>query len=129
LYRKQKNKQMQNILLVEDQPIVLKAIEYRLKKEGYQVTACDNGKDAQDYFDNNTYSAVLSDLLMPQACGLELLVHIRSKKNGDTPVVILSEISLDDKSQEAMSIGANHYMSKPFDMDELVQTIKFFSKF
>lgn len=119
---------MQNILLVEDQPIVLKVIEYRLKKEGYQVTACDNGKDAQNYFDNNTYNAVLSDLLMPQACGLELLVHIRSK-NSDTPVVILSEISMDDKSQEAMNIGANHYMSKPFDMDELVQTIKFFSKF
>ena len=119
---------MQNILLVEDQPIVIKAIEFRLRKEGFNVTCCDNGKDAQDYFDQNKYHAVLSDLLMPQACGLELLYHIRSKKESDIPVIILSEISLDEKSQEAMAIGASHYMSKPFDMDVLIQTIKYFSK-
>ena len=115
------------ILLVEDQPIILKVVENRLRKEGFDVTTCDNGKDAQTCFDANHFDAVLTDLLMPQACGLELLNHIRNEKKSETPVVIFSEINIEEKAHEAMNIGANLYMRKPFDMNELIQSIKFFS--
>jgi DNA-binding response OmpR family regulator len=116
----------QKILLVEDQPIVLKVIENQLKKAGFDVVSCSNGKEAQECFGLHTFNTVLTDLLMPQACGLELLNHIRNVKESKTPVVIFSEISIEDKAQEAYGIGANHYMRKPVDMGELVETLKFF---
>lgn len=116
----------QKILLVEDQPIVLRVIENQLTKAGFEVVCCSNGKEAQECFDQQSFNTVLTDLLMPQACGLELLYHIRSVKESNTPVVIFSEINLEEKAQEAYGIGANHYMRKPFDMGELVETLKFF---
>lgn len=115
------------VLLVEDQAIILKVVENRLIKEGFDVTTCSNGKDAQECFDNNSFDTVLTDLLMPQACGLELLNHIRNEKKSETPVVIFSEINIEEKAFEAMNIGASLYMQKPFDMNELIQSIKFFT--
>jgi DNA-binding response OmpR family regulator len=116
----------QKVLIVEDQPIILRVIENQLVKAGFDVVCCSNGKEAQDCFDEQQFNTVLTDLLMPQACGLELLHHIRNVKKSDTPVVVVSDIYMDEKVKEAYGIGASHYMRKPFDMGELVETLKFF---
>lgn len=125
--KSKKQKMKHKILLVEDQPIILKTLEYRLKKEGYEVTSCSNGKDAQDAFETNQYQTVLTDLIMPQACGFELLHFIRQVKDSSTPVVIFSDVNIEEKSDEAIENGANHFIRKPFDLDEVMGTVKFFS--
>lgn len=116
----------QKVLIVEDQPLIQRVIENQLRKAGFEVVCCNNGKEAQECFDQQSFNTVLTDLLMPQACGLELLHHIRNVKHSDTPVVVVSDIYMDEKVKEAYSIGASHYMRKPFDMGELVETLKYF---
>lgn len=118
----------QKVLIVEDQPIILRVIENQLLKAGFEVVCCNNGKEAQDRFDEQSFNTVLTDLIMPQASGLELLHHIRNVKQSDTPVVVFSEIYIEDKVQEAYGIGASHYVRKPFDMSELVETLRHFNQ-
>jgi DNA-binding response OmpR family regulator len=119
----------QKILLVEDQIITQRILEYRLNKEGYDVISCDNGYDAKEEFNTQDFNLVLTDMLMPKACGFELLNHIRNIKQSQTPVIVFSEISLQDKNHEAMKMGASIYIPKPFDLNTLIETIHFFAKF
>ncbi len=119
----------QKILLVEDQIITQKILEYRLNKEGYEVICCDNGHDAKQQFNDQDFNIVLTDMLMPQACGFELLNHIRNIKHSETPVIVFSEINLKEKNQEAIKMGASIYIPKPFDLNTLIETVHFFAKF
>jgi DNA-binding response OmpR family regulator len=110
------------ILLIEDNVIISKSIEQKLKDEMYNVKAVFNGQDAIDQFSKDEYDCVLLDLMLPKVSGEDVLKHIRSK--GDTPVMIISTKDTDVEKAVNLGLGADDYLSKPFSMLELLARVK-----
>lgn len=118
-----KNWEMKKILVADDQPMILTAISRHLSKAGYEVIEAENGLRAINKFDNEKPDAVVTDLLMPQASGLDVITHVRTK-NQDTPILVLSTIGNDSVIVEAFKSGADDYVRKPFVPKDLLSRIK-----
>lgn len=114
---------MKKILVADDQPMILTAISRHLSKAGYEVIEAENGLRAINKFDNEKPDAVVTDLLMPQASGLDVITHVRTK-NQDTPILVLSTIGNDSVIVEAFKSGADDYVRKPFVPKDLLSRIK-----
>lgn len=112
----------QKILLVEDNVLISRSIESKLKEEMFEVKPVFNGEDAIHQFNQITYDAVLLDLMLPIKSGEEVLRHIRSKS--DVPVIIISTKDTDVEKAVNLGLGADDYLSKPFSMLELVARVK-----
>lgn len=112
----------QKILLVEDNVIISRSLEKKLKEEMFEVKPVFNGEDAIKQFDMMPYDVVLLDLMLPILNGEEVLKHIRSK--GDVPVIIISTKDSDVEKAINLGLGADDYLSKPFSMLELVARVK-----
>ena len=113
---------MQKILIVEDNVLISRSIESKLKEEMFEVKAVFNGEEAVNQFDSMKYDAVLLDLMLPIKSGEEVLKHIRSK--GDVPVIIISTKDTDVEKAVNLGLGADDYLAKPFSMLELVARVK-----
>ena len=114
---------MLNILLVEDDKDLNYLISSYLKNEGYNITSFYNGLDALSKFYEETFDLVISDIMMPLCDGYELAKQIR-ETNQQIPIIFMS--ARDDKisKQFGYKIGIDDYITKPFDVDELVFKIK-----
>ena len=112
----------QKVLLVEDNMIISRSLETKLKEEMFEVKPVFNGEDAIKQFDMMPYDVVLLDLMLPIKNGDEVLRHIRSK--GDIPVIIISTKDSDVEKTINLGLGADDYLSKPFSMLELVARVK-----
>ena len=112
----------QKILIVEDNVLISKSIESKLKEENFETKAVFNGQDAVDHFNTVDYDAVLLDLMLPIKSGEEVLKHIRVK--GNIPVIIISTKDSDVEKAINLGLGADDYLSKPFSMLELVARVK-----
>lgn len=110
------------ILVVEDNVMINRSIESKLKEEMFEVKAVFNGEEAIKQFDAIKYDAVLLDLMLPIRSGEEVLRHIRSK--GDVPVIIISTKDSDVEKAVNLGLGADDYLAKPFSMLELVARVK-----
>lgn len=110
------------ILLIEDNVLISKSIEQKLKDEMYNVKAVFNGQDAIDQFSKDDYDCVLLDLMLPKVSGEDVLKHIRSKS--ETPVMIISTKDTDVEKAVNLGLGADDYLSKPFSMLELLARVK-----
>lgn len=118
---------MIKILLVEDDKELNEIVTSYLKKEGYIVFSEFNGLDALNIFYENSIDLVLSDIMMPLCDGFELARNIR-KENDKIPIIFMS--ARDDKpsKQIGYKVGIDDYITKPFDLDELVLKIKAISR-
>lgn len=112
----------QKILIVEDNVLISRSIETKLKEEMFDVKAVFNGEEAITEFNSKSYDAVLLDLMLPIKSGDEVLRHIRSKS--DVPVIIISTKDTDVEKAVNLGLGADDYLSKPFSMLELVARVK-----
>ena len=110
------------ILLIEDNVLISKSIEQKLKDEMYHVKSVFNGEDAIKQFSNEAYDCVLLDLMLPKVSGEEVLKYIRSK--GDTPIIIISTKDSDVEKAVNLGLGADDYVSKPFSMVVLLARVK-----
>lgn len=116
------NDMSHKILIVEDNVMINRSIESKLKEEMFEVKAVFNGEDAIRQFDAIKYDVVLLDLMLPIKNGDEVLRHIRSK--GDVPVIIISTKDSDVEKAVNLGLGADDYLAKPFSMLELVARVK-----
>ena len=114
------------ILIAEDDEIILKTIEHKLVKEGYQVMLTRNGKDAIETIKNTDVDLIITDLMMPFASGIEILsaVQTTGKK---IPVIMLSSLGQEDVVLNAFALGASDFIVKPFSPNELILRIKRFA--
>ncbi len=111
------------ILFAEDELSLSKAVAAVLEKNNYSVDAVYNGEDALDYLDTENYDGVILDIMMPKVDGLSVLKEMRSK--GDrTPVLLLTAKSEIDDKVLGLDTGANDYLTKPFDMKELLARLR-----
>ncbi len=111
------------ILLVEDDPSTAQTIEAMLKKEDWVVDTTDMGEDGVEIGKLYEYDLVILDLMLPDMDGLEVLRQLRNAKV-NTPVLILSGLTEPTKKVQGFGIGADDYLTKPFNRDELMARIQ-----
>ncbi|MBF0095207.1 MAG: response regulator transcription factor, partial [Alphaproteobacteria bacterium] len=109
--------------LVEDEPQAAKTIELALRGEGMVVDTTGLGEDGLEIAKLYDYDVVILDLVLPDMDGYEVLRRLRSARV-ETPVLILSGLSGADKKVKGLGIGADDYLTKPFDKSELVARIQ-----
>lgn len=112
------------ILVAEDEPMLLKTIELKLKKEGYEVIATADGRQAMAEIEGSSPDMVITDIMMPYASGLEIISHVRQKVNKKIPIIILTAMEQEKVVMEAFELGADDYITKPFSLNELVMRVK-----
>ncbi len=109
---------MSSILVVEDEPIVQESLVRLLKRQGHEVTGVASVAEAEEK-SINTYDLIISDLRLPGEPGTELI-----GRAAPTPVLIMTSYSTVQSAVEAMKQGAVDYISKPFNHDEMILTVK-----
>ncbi|NLH39389.1 MAG: response regulator transcription factor [Elusimicrobia bacterium] len=115
------------ILIVEDEADISKAIDFNLKKEGYNTLISNNGKDALDKINKLEIDLIILDLMIPEINGYDVLRAVRADRSKDTsriPVIILTARSEEFDKLLGFEFGADDYMTKPFSIKELVARIK-----
>ena len=112
------------ILICEDEEIMLTALEFRLKKQGYEVIRAEDGQVAIDKIQTEDPDLIIADIMMPHVSGLELITFVRQDQRKDTPIIVISALELDEVVLEASRLGANDFISKPFKPIELILRIK-----
>lgn len=111
------------ILIVEDDEMILRALEFRLKKEYNDVNVARTGKEALDLLKTNKFNLVITDLMLPFVMGMELLTYIKLNQPG-VPVIVLSGADEETTVMEAFKLGADDFISKPFSPGELSLRVK-----
>lgn len=112
------------ILIADDEPMILRALEFTLKKDGYNVKIATNGKEVKQLLEEGTPDLLITDVMMPYFNGLEVLIHAKKISDNNIPVLILSAVGQDSNVVEAFSLGADDFMTKPFSPHELSIRIK-----
>ena len=112
------------ILVVEDNQLILKVIETKLKKEGYEVINCENGKEAIERITDSLPDLVITDIMLPYNSGLEIVNFVKEKLQKNIPVIVLSGLGQEKTIEEAFKLGADDYMTNPFNLSELLMRIK-----
>ncbi|XKO55218.1 response regulator transcription factor [Lysinibacillus fusiformis] len=111
------------LLLVEDEAVLSRIIYKGLKKSGYAVDTAFDGKEALELFEINEYDLIILDLNLPKMDGIEVLEQIRVQ-NEDVKILILSARSAIHDKIMGLDCGANDYLIKPFDFQELDARIR-----
>ena len=113
---------MYNILVVDDDKEIVESIEIFLKNEGYNVYKAYNGMEALDVLVNNDVNLILMYIMMPKLYGIKATIKIREEKN--IPIILVSAKSEDTDKIMGLNIGADDYITKPFNLLELIARVK-----
>ncbi len=109
------------ILLVEDDLTILDSLKFCLTKENFKVLGASNGVDAQELVLNNNIDLLILDINLPDINGIELYQEI--KKDKDIPTIFLTAVDLEPTIVQALDMGADDYITKPFKTRELISRI------
>ena len=112
-----------SVLLVEDDALLGEGVRHALTREGHSVTWAKDGEEALAAADAQSYSCILLDLRMPHVGGLGVLKRLRAKGN-QTPVIIVTASEQPSQKIEGLDAGADDYLVKPFDLDELLARVR-----
>lgn len=112
-----------NILLIEDEERVANFVRRGLSAEGWTVDHAPDGETGLDYALNNLYDVILLDLMLPGVQGQDVCRKLRARKT-TTPILMLTALDANEEKVEGLRIGADDYLTKPFDFDELVARIE-----
>lgn len=108
---------MPKILVVDDEPLIVKGIKFSLEQDGYDVEVSYDGLDAVKKIEDNNYDIILLDLMLPKLDGFEICT--RTRKSSDVPIIILSAKGEDISKIKGLEFGADDYITKPFNIMEL----------
>ena len=112
---------MYNILVCDDDKEIVQAIEIYLSGEGYNVLKAYNGKQALEVLSQNTICLIILDVMMPELDGIETMKKIREDKT--IPIIMLSAKSEDEDKILGLDMGADDYVTKPFNPKELIARV------
>ena len=115
-----KNKE---ILVVEDDELIRGLQKNKLEKAGYEVDEAQNGLEAWNKIKDNRYILILIDVFLPKMDGFQLLKNIRSQEI-KAKTIILSSKSQDKYIKKAFDLGADSYLTKPFDPANLIKIVR-----
>lgn len=113
---------MPHILIVEDEPQIARVLQLELEFEGYTTATAHTGVDGLISFREGAFDLVLLDIMLPEMSGLDVLKRIR--KDSLTPVILVTAKGDVADKVAGLDLGANDYVTKPFDFDELLARIR-----
>ena len=108
---------MANILVVDDEPLIVKGLKFSLEQEGHIIDTSFDGNDALENIKSKDYDIILLDLMLPIIDGFEVCKKVR--ETSDVPIIILSAKGEDISKIKGLEIGADDYITKPFNIMEL----------
>lgn len=117
---------MYKLYLLDDEPFILEGLKYIIDWEEYGfdvVGTSSNGEDGFNFIKNEDVDLIITDIMMPKMTGLELISNLK-KINHNAKFIVLSAFQEFQYAKEAISMGAENYLTKPIDEDELIQTIE-----
>ncbi|MGB2930241.1 MAG: response regulator, partial [Desulfobacterales bacterium] len=117
------SKNMPHILVVDDELSMRELLEVLLSKEGYKVSFAENGHNAVSMIKKTYFDLLLCDIRLGDITGLDVLKAAKAQ-NPDAVVIMISAYATTETAVEAMNQGAYDFVPKPFDNEELKQTIK-----
>ena len=112
-----------NILLVEDEARVADFIRRGLSAEGWSVDHAADGEDALEHAASNCYDVILLDLMLPGIQGQDVCRKLRARKS-TTPILMLTALDSPEEKVDGLKLGADDYLPKPFDFDELIARVE-----
>ena len=116
---------MPRILAVDDEPNIVRLIQVNLERQGYQVETANSGVQALAKIKENRPDLLVSDVMMPEMDGFELLANIRRDPAlSDLPVIMLTAKAQDNDVMTGYKTGADMYLTKPFNPAELIAFVK-----
>lgn len=110
------------VLVVDDDPAIVRMIGRSLRARGYRVEDAASGAEFASAFARSHPDVVLLDLLLPDADGIDIVARLRS--HSDVPIIVLSALGDEPRKVRALDLGADDYLTKPFGMDELLARIR-----
>ena len=113
---------MYNILVVDDDKEIVESIEIYLKNEGFNIFKAYNGIEALETLIEKEIHLILMDIMMPKLDGIKATIKIREEKN--IPIILVSAKSEDTDKIMGLNIGADDYITKPFNLLELIARVK-----
>lgn len=113
----------ERILIVEDEQKISRVLQLELDYEGYETVVAADGKQALEYIETEEWGLILLDIMIPELSGLEVLRRIRRQGN-ETPVILLTARDEVYDKVNGLDLGANDYITKPFQIEELLARIR-----
>ncbi|HWA10756.1 MAG TPA: response regulator [Opitutaceae bacterium] len=113
------------ILVVDDEPAIRDLLEHFLTEAGFAVSTATNGQDASQSIGDRVVDLVLTDVIMPEWNGIDLIVELRKRRPG-LPVIAMSgggQLSREDCLKTARRVGAGAILAKPFTRAQLIATV------
>lgn len=111
------------VLIVDDEEMAIKLVEHQMQLEGFKTFTTTDGREAIEIIKNEIPDLVISDIMMPFMSGLELLEYIKTEAK-KIPVILVSALDDVEVIQTAIGMGADDFVIKPVNMDELSLRIK-----
>jgi DNA-binding NtrC family response regulator len=115
---------MSAVLLVDDEPKILRALERALREEGHEVVATASAREAQRLLAARFFDVLVVDNMMPEMTGLDLLRELAAGASDRPQVVMMTAYATIESAIEAMRLGAFDYLQKPFEVDELIVVVR-----
>ena len=113
-------------LIIDDDNIILEFMKSKLSKEGFEVLTATDATQAFDLLPQNP-AIIITDVLMPGLTGLDFLRILKNRLLSETPIIVISVLEDSDTIYKALEIGANDYLTKPIDYEELLTKVKKFT--
>ncbi len=113
---------MSRVLVVDDEPQILRALRTSLRGAGYEVETAETAEDALAALASNPPDAVVLDLVLPDGSGTEVCRELRTWSSA--PVIVLSVVGDETEKVAALDAGADDYVTKPFGVDELLARLR-----
>jgi len=111
------------ILIVEDEQKLSRVLQLELEYENYETAIANNGLDALKLMEEGSWDLVLLDIMIPELSGLEVLRRIR-RTDESTPIILLTARDMVHDKVSGLDLGANDYVTKPFQIEELLARIR-----
>ncbi len=118
---------MKKILLVDDENLIRYSLSATLRRNGSEVTAVGNGKDALNEVNSTRYDICFLDVNLPDANGLELMKTVRQVSPA-TKIIIMTAVDLDERQMQNLRDCSSHFLPKPFDLEQVRSLVDGISK-
>ena len=123
--RKLRMKKRTKILICDDEPFVVRLLHVHFERKNFEVITAADGREALAYLEKEVPDVCLLDVMMPYVSGLEVLTYIRgNEKTEHLPVIMLTVKSQDEDIYQGYHRGADMYLTKPFDPEEIVRSVE-----
>ncbi len=114
-----------SVLVVEDEPIILRLLQVNLRLQGFEVVACSNGEDALRRAEERPPDVVVLDIVLPGIDGFEVCRRLRaSAATADVPVLMVTAQAQAEDRERGYALGVQGYVTKPFEPAELVVLVR-----